>query len=214
MVFAAPIQNMTLEPGSTATFQNVSWLEFEAMLRDLGEDRGSRISYFNHTLEIMVPLPDHERSIVLTSDTVKLLLRLQKRPWESLRSTTFKKALMAAGVEPDDCFYIENYKAVIGKSRINLELDPPPDLAIESDYTSKTRQSAYAALGVKELWIYTTGQLKILLLQDGVYIEAQESPTFPGLDLRTIVEQTILEAHRIGTSAALLNLEQGLTPPA
>lgn len=128
MVFAAPIQNMTLEPGSTATFQDVSWLDFEAMLQDLGEDRSSRISYFNHTLEIMVPLPDHERSIVLTSDIVKLLLRLQKRPWESLRSTTFKTALMAAGVEPDDCFYIENYKAVIGKSRINLDSDPPPDL--------------------------------------------------------------------------------------
>lgn len=213
MVFAAPLQNMTLEPGSTATFQDVSWLDFEAMLHDLGEDRGSRISYFHRTLEIMVPLPDHERSIVLTSDIVKLLLRLQKRPWESLRSTTFKKALMAAGVEPDDSFYIANYKAVIGKNRIDLDIDPPPDLAIESDYTSKTRKSAYAALGVKELWIYNLGRLKIFALKDGIYVEAQESPTFPGLDLRTIVEQTIIEANRIGTSAALINLEQALTPP-
>lgn len=214
MVFAAPIQNMTLEPGSIATFQDVSWLDFEAMLQDLGEDRGSRISYFHRTLEIMVPLPDHERSIVLTSDIVKLLLRLQKRPWESLRSTTFKKALMAAGVEPDDCFYIANYKAVIGKDRIDLNVDPPPDLAIESDYTSRTRKSAYAALGVKELWIYTKGQLRLWTLQDGIYIEQDESPTFPGLDLRNIVVQTLQEANRIGTSAALLNLEQALTPPA
>jgi hypothetical protein len=49
----------------------------------------------------------------------------------------------AAGLEPDDCFYLANYQAVIGKDRIDLSVDPPPDLAIESDYTSKTKVDAY-----------------------------------------------------------------------
>ena len=57
-------------------------------------------------------------------------------------------------------FFIENYQTVIGKNRLDLTIDLPPDLAIESDYTSKTKLEAYIALKVPELWIYDRG-LKI-----------------------------------------------------
>ena len=40
---------------------------------------------------------------------------------------------------------------MMGKDRINLEIDPPPDLAIEIDVTSKTKLDAYEKLGVLEL---------------------------------------------------------------
>lgn len=161
MVVKTPIQNLQLEPGSLVTIPDVSWQEFEEILQELGEARGSRMSYSQGVLEIMAPLPDHERAIVLNSQIVVRLLDHQERPWESLRSTTLKRELMKAGVEPDDCFYIQNYQAVIGKDRLDLTVDPPPDLAIEADYTSKTRLSAYAALGVPELWIYENNDLRI-----------------------------------------------------
>ena len=57
-------------------------------------------------------------------------------------------------------FFIENYQTVIGKNRLDLTIDLPPALAIESDYTSKTKLEAYIALKVPELWIYDRG-LKI-----------------------------------------------------
>ena len=39
---------------------NISWETFEALLRDTGEDRGSRFAYDCGTLEIMTPLFEHE----------------------------------------------------------------------------------------------------------------------------------------------------------
>ena len=39
---------------------NVSWDTFEALLRDTGENRGTRFAYDCGTLEIMTPLFEHE----------------------------------------------------------------------------------------------------------------------------------------------------------
>jgi len=50
---------------------------------------------------------------------------------------------MNFGIEPDECFYIQNHCAMIGKDRLNLAIDPPPDLAIEVDVTSQTQVEAY-----------------------------------------------------------------------
>ena len=141
--------NISLEPGQKVTLQPVSWQGFEEILSKLGERRSSRIAYANKIMEIMAPLPEHERSKVLIADLVKTLLKAQKRQWEPLGSTTFKRENMAVGIEPDDCFYIQNYKAAIGKNRLDLNVDPPPDLVLETDLTSKTELDAYRKLGSK-----------------------------------------------------------------
>ena len=87
--------------------EDISWQEFEAILNELGEHRSSRVVYRQGTLEIMVPLPQHERAKVIIGDLVKILLNELDLNWESFGSTTFKHEEMTAGVEPDDCFYIE-----------------------------------------------------------------------------------------------------------
>ncbi len=209
MAVTTVISNIGLEPGSRIAIADVTWQEFEMILQELGESRGSRIAYSQNTLEIVVPLPDHERSKVVVSDIVKTLLRHQGRDWESLGSTTFRRQIEAVGLEPDDCFYIKNYRAVIGKSRLDLAMDPPPDLAIESDYTSKTKLDAYLILQVPELWIYDQG-LKIYVLDDTRYVDVQISPTFPELPVKQIVEQVIKQAQQVGTSQALRALEKTL----
>ncbi|MDF5730619.1 MAG: Uma2 family endonuclease [Rhizonema sp. PD38] len=173
--------SLQLEPGQKITLQPVSWERFEEILAELGERRSSRIAYAFEILEIMAPLPEHQRSKVLLADLVKTLLRVQKRAWEPLGSTTFKRKGMTAGIEPDDCFYIQNYKAVIGKNRLDLTQDPPPDLALETDLTSKTELDAYVALRVPELWIYAGGKLKINVLDEDQYIDSLKSPLFPGV---------------------------------
>lgn len=178
---------LRLEPGQKVSLQPVSWERFEEILLELGQKRSSRIAYANGILEIMAPLPEHERSKVLLADFVKTLLKVQKRAWEPLGSTTFKRLGMTAGIEPDDCFYIQNYKAVIGKNRLDLTIDPPPDLALEIDLTSRTELNAYEALGVPELWVYEDGKLKIHVLREGKYVESQRSPTFPNVEVIKII---------------------------
>jgi Uma2 family endonuclease len=113
---AKPISQLELAPGSVATLRGVTWQEFIEIVEELGEKRVSRIAYSQGRLEIMVPLPEHERTKILIADLVKALLRLQRRNWEPLGSTTFKRE-ESAGIEPDECFYIQNQQAVIGKDR-------------------------------------------------------------------------------------------------
>ncbi len=69
-----PVSQLRLAPGSTVTIQDVSWEEFESILGELGEKRSARVAYSQSTLEIMVPLPEHEKPKDLLSDIVKILL--------------------------------------------------------------------------------------------------------------------------------------------
>ena len=199
--------NISLEAGQKVTLQPVSWQGFEEILSKLGERRSSRIAYANKILEIMAPLLEHERSKVLIADLVKTLLKAQKRQWEPLGSTTLKRENMAAGIEPDDCFYIQNYKAAIGKNRLDLSIDPPPDLALETDLTSKTELDAYEALRVPEVWIYERNKLKINVLREGRYVESETSPTFPGIAVVEIIPQFMQRAKEVGVSQALKEFE-------
>ena len=203
-----PVSQITLSPGSVVTIPNISWLEFESILQELGEKRRTRIAYSNSTLEIMVPLPEHERPKDLISDIVKILLKSAGRRYEPFGSTTFKRE-GAAGVEPDACFYILNYQLMIGRRRL-LPDDPPPDLAIETDVTSKTKIDAYKIIGVPEVWVYDSGRLRIYLLQDGEYVESDSSPNFPEIAIAQLIPATVERALQVGSCQALEEFESAI----
>lgn len=177
------INRIIVPPGQTVLLENISWSEFEAILEDLGEKRSSRIAYDCGNLAIMTPLPEHEINKEFISDFVKVLLEELDIEFCPLGSTTFKNQLMAKGIEPDNCFYIKHESAVRGKDRLDLTIDPPPDLAIEIDITNRTHPEIYSALGVPELWRFEAGKLQILVLESGQYIKSQISPNFPNFDL-------------------------------
>ncbi|MGB7417508.1 MAG: Uma2 family endonuclease [Thermosynechococcaceae cyanobacterium] len=177
------LQQLSVPPGQRLLLNNISWAALETILDELGEHRNTRIAYSNGTLELMTPLPEHERAKVILGDLVKALLDELDRDWESLGSTTFKREAMAAGIEPDDCFYIQNYSRVIGQEKLDFNIDPAPDLAIEVDVTSQTQVSAYAALGVPEIWCYRNRQLQINLLETDQYIRSQNSLAFPSIPI-------------------------------
>jgi Uma2 family endonuclease len=206
-----PISQIRLAPGSTATIPNVSWQEFEAILEELGEKRSSRIAYSNGTFEIMVPLPEHEVPRDLISDIVKILLKSTGRRYQPFGSTTFKRE-GSAGVEPDACFYIENYQQMIGRRRLEPS-DPAPDLAIETDVTSETTLEAYEAIGVPELWIYSSGKFAIYLLQNGSYVTSEISPIFPNLPLTQMIPTGVERAWQVGSVQALEEFEATIARP-
>ena len=197
------LRQIQVPPGQRIILEDVSWQVFEAILNELGEHRGSRVAYSQGTLEIMAPLPEHERSKVMIGHFVITLLDELALNWESLGSTTFKRKDRNVGIEPDDCFYIQNYQLMIGKDKIDLTIDPPPDLAIEIDVTSKTQINAYEALRVPEIWRYENGKLEINLLQGEQYVKSQTSPTFPNFPVTEIIPQFVQMARTIGTSSAL-----------
>jgi len=203
-----PVSQITLSPGSVVTIPNISWLEFESILQELGEKRRTRIAYSNSTLEIRVPLLDREITKDLISDIVKILLKSAGRRYEPFGSTTFKRE-GAAGVEPDACFYILNYQRMIGRRRL-LPDDPPPDLAIETDVTSKTTIDAYKIIGVPEVWVYDSGRLRIYLLQDGEYVESDMSPNFPGIAIAQMIPATVERAWQVGNLQALEEFETAI----
>ncbi|MBW4505032.1 MAG: Uma2 family endonuclease [Scytonematopsis contorta HA4267-MV1] len=204
-----PISHIKLAPGSAITIPDMSWQEFEAILQELGEKRSARVAYSQGTLEIMVPLPEHEKPKDIISDIVKILLKASKRKYEPFGSTTFKREGIA-GVEPDVCFYIKNYQIMIGRRRLQAN-DPPPDLAIETDVTSKTTIDAYEGIGVPEVWVYDSGSLIIYLLSNGKYVNSDISPTFPDVDIKRIIPQVVERSWVVGTVQALEEFEEILT---
>ncbi|MFB2837257.1 Uma2 family endonuclease [Floridanema evergladense] len=201
-----PVSQIQLSPGSVVTIPNVNWQEFEAILQEMGEKRSSRIAYSKGWLEIMVPLPEHEKPKELISDMVKILLKKSGRKYEPFGSTTFKKENVA-GVEPDACFYIQNYQRMINRRRLQPN-DPPPDLAIESNVTSKTTLDAYEAIAVPELWVYANSKLIIYLLTNGQYIASETSPNFPSIPLTQIIPQIVELSWQVGTVEALAEFEK------
>ncbi len=197
------LKRITVPPGQRVLLSDVSWQEFEAILEDLGEHRASRVAYDNGILEIMTPLPEHETGKVLIGDLVKALLEELDIEFWSLGSTTFKNELMSQGIEPDDCFYIQNEAAVRGKERLDLTVDPPPDLALEIDVSSRTHPSIYEALRVPELWRFEKGKLQINVLRDGKYVICESSPNFPNIPLIEIIPQYLNQCKTVGRNKTM-----------
>ncbi|MBD2338866.1 Uma2 family endonuclease [Calothrix sp. FACHB-156] len=201
------LQQIIVKPGQQMLLKDVSWQQLENILAEMGEKRAARISYSHGWLEIMVPLPEHEKDKEIFGELVRILLDQLQIDFEPFGSTTLKNERMRQAVEPDTSFYIQNQAAVIGKNRIDLTIDPPPDLAIEIDITSRTRFENYELLGVPELWRYTQQGLEINLLQSGKYIKSQSSPNFPGIPIIELVNEYVQQCLTIGRSQAMRNFK-------
>ncbi|NES77538.1 MULTISPECIES: Uma2 family endonuclease [Okeania] len=197
------LKRLTIPPGQKVLLKDVSWQEFEEIITDLGESRASRIAYANNTLEIITPLPEHELSKEVISDLIKALLEELDRKFLTLGSTTFKNEQMAKGIEPDNCFYIENEAKVRGKERLDLTIDPPPDLALEIYITSRTHLNIYANLGVGELWRFEKGKLQIYVLENNKYIESEISPNFPDLPLTEVIPEYSIRCQNMGINQTM-----------
>jgi Uma2 family endonuclease len=168
-------------PDEIIRLSGISWSTYETLLEEL-RDRRLRLTYNRGNLEILAPSSEHELSKEVLGrfiDTIAEEFEVNIYP---LGSTTFKQPELS-GAEPDKCFYIRNITAVQGKRRLDMEKDPAPDLIVEIDITSssKNRLQVYADLGVAEVWIYNGESLFIQKLQNGSYIATQTSQFFPNL---------------------------------
>jgi Uma2 family endonuclease len=116
-----------------------------------------------------------------------------------------------SGIEPDYCFYIDNWAAISGKDRINWGVDPSPDLAIEIDVTSYTDVNDYLPYRVPEVWLLKKNRLTIYSLQgDERYNIQTSSRYFPNINVKEAIAQCFRIAYERNTSAAIRELRRQL----
>jgi len=197
------LKQLIVLPGHQILLKEVTWPMFETILEELGESRAARLSYSQGFLEIMTPLPEHEVCKTLIGNFVEILLEELGIEFWSLGSTTLKNQGMKEGIEPDDCFYIENEAVVRGKDRLDLTKDPPPDLAIEIDITSHTRLANYQVLQVPEVWRFDGQKLSIYKLQEGKYVDSPYSRYFPSLPLTEVIPKYLAQSKQAGRNVTM-----------
>jgi len=176
------------------SLQGVSWQTFQTLLAEVGENRPWRIAYDRGVLEIRMPLAEHEEPKELIADFITSMADLLDIELRKLGALTLARADLNRAVEPDTCFYIQNEALVRGKN-INLSIDPPPDLVVESDYTNSSlnKLEIYAALGVPELWRYQRPNLEVYQLIQGEYQSSDRSlafPLFPIAEIPNLIAQS------------------------
>ena len=142
----------------------------------------SRLTYDRGTLQIMSPSHEHKWESVAIHDMIVVLTEELDIPMAAFGSATHQRADLEKGMEPDGCYYFSNLDRVVGKRRLDLDVDPVPDLAIEVEVTRSLvdRIGIYATLGIAELWRFDGRALQVLLLSpEGSYALAERSPRFP-----------------------------------
>jgi Uma2 family endonuclease len=204
MLITVSEDTLTLSSGDGVIFPHQKWGDYERLLKLRRGKLIPKLSFNAKTQEIrlMSPLPSHGKRIDLLRDLVKALLQQKGEDWDCFDPITLKIA-PKAGVEPDSCFYIQNRHKILGKERIDLTVDPPPDLAIEVDLTSITDIEVYETLKIPELWIYRQGVLTIYLLEGEGYQESNISDLFPDFDVKNILPQYVELGWNQGSSLAL-----------
>lgn len=129
----------------------------------------------------MSPLPIHEKWKQIIGRLVETYAEERNIAISAYGSTTWQREDLGRGLEADQCYYIQHANSLRGKTTIDLERDPPPDLAIEIEVTSYLldRTSIYAALGVPEIWRYDGRAIRAFKLANGAYVEISESIALP-----------------------------------
>jgi len=177
-------------PDQTVALTGVHWETYERLLADQEDRSGPRLYYDCGTLEIMSPSSRHERTKETLALFVQLLAGEMGVDFVSVGSTTFRREDLQKGFEPDSCFYVRNAETIRAKDKIDLSVDPPPDLVIEVAVTNPVlnKLSLYSAAGVPEVWIYDEDHVEILALDSKTYRQKAESSFLPGVTGATLQE--------------------------
>ncbi|MFS8778993.1 Uma2 family endonuclease [Synechococcus sp. R55.6] len=169
-------------PEQRVIFHHLTWDRYQQILQALGEHRSSRLIYDRGTLEITMPLEDHEFLVRMIDLFVRILATAYLGQIKTMGSTTLNYPHIERGAEPDNAYYLQNQPKVKGRT-VDFSQDPPPDLVVEVDITHSTinKLALYAAIGIPELWRFNGEELRIYQLTAQGYQELEISPSFPGV---------------------------------
>jgi Uma2 family endonuclease len=160
---------------------NISWQTYRSLISDFENSPAVRLTYDRGTLEIRMPLAPHENSKKLLGRLIEAATEELDLEVRSLGSLTCDREDLERGLEPDQCYYIQNEGLVRDITQIDLSKLPSPDLSVEIDITSSSlnRFSIYADLGVPEIWRFDGKKLTFYQLQNGAYETIERSIALP-----------------------------------
>jgi Uma2 family endonuclease len=168
------IQPLNIEE-QRLVLSSVTWQQYENLLTIFGDRPGLRLIYLEGTLEIFMPSSEHER-------IKKIIARLLERyaeeidiPLHGCGSTTFRQAVTAQGLEPDESYCVGILKEL-------------PDFAIEINLTSGgiDKLAIYRGLGIPEVLVWQNNKLTLYDLRESIDLEVVSSQFFPGLDFQLL----------------------------
>ncbi|WP_435008725.1 Uma2 family endonuclease [Tundrisphaera lichenicola] len=180
--------------------RGVLWRTYLDLRHRSSNDR-LRMTYLDGTLILMSPQYIHDKSgwrLAMVVDWVTAALRI---PCQGTATTTLSREgpgpRKGSGKEPDYGFYFgENEPRMRTKEQIDLNVDPPPDLAIEVDNKADSSKTLpiYARLGVPEVWRY---QVKSKSLWFGRLAGDSYEPIDRSLHLPRLTPALVLQALEV-----------------
>jgi Uma2 family endonuclease len=170
---------------------DIGWKGYSSILRLRGDRPSPRIIYLDGSALLMSPSLPHEHLKERLGRFVSEVATGLRLPFRPVGQTTFRRRARRGGLESDHAYYIQNEALVRGKDRIDLRIDPAPDLAIEVVHTHDATAAleVYRRLRVAEVWICDRTELQILLRQkNGRYARSKASAAFPFLEAGEVLD--------------------------
>jgi Uma2 family endonuclease len=179
-----------LTPEVTLTLHGISWETYEELLAAVGEAPSLRVSYNEGVMQIMTVSFEHEYFSEFLNHLVGRLSTVLRQKILFFGRATMKKQKKLKGSEPDACFYVQSAAIIGNKFRLDLSVDPPPDIVVEIGlhHDSLNKMPIYAALGVPEVWRYDGQTLTIYQLQPDYYVLAEMSRALPVLTSQVLTD--------------------------
>jgi Uma2 family endonuclease len=173
----------------------VTWGAYVKISDALDDQPGLRMIYCDGRLSFMGKSRRHDWFAERLGEFVKAIARGLGIPWEDAGQATYRREKTDAGLEGDKTFYFSDHAVIMrGPLDIDLEVQPPPDLAIEVEVSHSADEAivAWGRLGVPEVWRFRprSSQFAILVRRDdGSYADSGRSLAFPALSSADLLEQ-------------------------
>jgi Uma2 family endonuclease len=172
-----------------------SWEHFLLIRQGFEQNSGARLFYYEGVIEILMPGQLHEIFSSLIGCLLMNFLAAQKIAFVPTRSMTQERSGVAA-VQSDESYCFGAAK-------------PIPDLAIEVVFTSGgvNKLERYKALGVREVWFWEDGTLRLYYLREQGYeqILQSELPELQKLDIELLKRCILIGETDAGEAIRLFN---------
>ncbi len=146
-----------------------NWERFKLIQQGFDETPGAKLSYYQGTIEILMPSEDHATFAHVIGYLISTFLIDKGIAFKPTGDKTQERQ-GEASTQADQSYWIERPKTI-------------PDLAIEVVFTTgnASKLPKYRALGVLEVWFWEDGTLALYHLKNDEY-ERIERSKLPGLE--------------------------------
>lgn len=171
------------------------WAHFKLIQQGCEVSAGTRLFYFDGTIEIVMPGRLHEKFSHAIGVLLTLFLAHQGILFVGVGSADQEQEGIASA-QPDQSYCIGEEKAI-------------PDLSIEVIFTSgsKLKLKRYQAIGVPEVWLWEDGVLAVYHLRADGYerVEQSELPGLMQLDLVMFNRHVLMAETDLGEAIRSFN---------